>query len=164
MKAIDLIRWAMQKTDEWTVDAAEQLRDVPLVQPTVRGGNHALWNLGHLAVVEGSLQQTLFGEPNPVERWLPLFWQGSKPTTDAGAYPSFDEVLATYRKLHAENLARLDEIGDEGLDQAPASIPRGFENEMSTIGRTLIVITLHQMSHVGQFAVIRRAAGREPRF
>src|SRR5205807_334731 len=99
-----------------------------------------------------------------VGRWEPLFGQGTTPTTDAGAYPPYEEVLATYRDLRAKNLAQLDAIGDEGLDRAPAAIPPGFEEEMATIGRTLLVIALHQMSHIGQLAVVRRALGREPRF
>ena len=164
MKAIDLIRWALQKTDAWATGAAEDLRDVPLLQPTPRGGNHPLWILGHLALVEGSIPHILFGEPNPVERWRPLFDQGTQPTTDASAYPPFEEVLSTYRDLRAKNLARLESIGEAGLDSAPASIPPGFEDEMSTKGHTLLVIALHQMVHVGQLTDVRRASGREPRF
>jgi hypothetical protein len=164
MKAIDLIRWALRMTDGWATWAAEDMRDAPLTQPTSRGGNHPLWTVGHLAVVEGSIPQVLFGEPNPVEHWRPLFGQGTRPTTDAGAYPPFDEVLKTYRDLRAKNLARLEAIGEEGLDRAPAAVPPGFEDEMSTMGHTLLVIALHQMSHVGQLADARRASGREPRF
>jgi hypothetical protein len=164
MKAIDLIRWAMRMTDEWAARAAEDMRDAPLTQPTSLGGNHPLWSVGHLAVVEGTVPQVLFGEPNPVEHWRPLFGQGTRPTPDAGAYPPFDEVLATYRDLRAKNLARLDEIGDEGLDREPVAVPPGFEREMFTRGHTLLVIALHQMFHLGQVADARRAAGRPPRF
>ena len=74
------------------------------------------------------------------------------------------EVLATYRDLRAKNLARLEEIGEEGLDSAPAAIPPGFEDEMRTRGHTLLVIALHEMFHLGQLADARRASGREPRF
>jgi hypothetical protein len=164
MKAIDLIRWALQKTDEWAAGAAEELRDSPLIQPTSRGGNHPLWTLGHLAVVEGSIPQILFGEPNPVEQWKALFGQGTRPTTDAKTYPPFDEVFSTYRRLRAKNLAQLEQIGEAGLDSAPAAIPPGFENEMFTKGHTLLVMALHEMFHVGQLADARRASGREPRF
>jgi hypothetical protein len=164
MKAIDMIRWALEKTDGWMAGTAGELRDSPLVQPTSRGGNHPLWTVGHIAVVEGDVRHILFGEPNPVEHWKPLFGQGSKPTADAVAYPPYDEILATYRDLRAKNLTRLEEIGEAGLDRAPAAIPPGFENEMSTMGHTLLVIALHQMSHVGQLTVARRASGKEPRF
>jgi uncharacterized damage-inducible protein DinB len=164
MKAIDLIRWALQKTDEWVLGAAEDMRDAPLTQPTTRGGNHPLWILGHLAVVEGEIPHFISGEPNPAEHWKPLFGQGTQPTTDAGAYPPYDEVLKTYRELRARNLARLDEIDEAELDLAPAAMPPGSPLGTITRGHLLLVIALHQMSHLGQIADARRAAGREPRF
>ena len=164
MKAIDLIRWALQKTDEWVLGAAEDMRDAPLTQPTPRGGNHSMWVLGHLALVEGEVPQLLSGEPNPVEHWRSLFGQGTRPTTDAGAYPPYDEVVKKYRELRAKNLARLDEIGEAGLDLAPAAMPPGFQDGTLTRGQLLLVIALHQMSHLGQIADARRAAGKEPRF
>jgi DinB superfamily len=164
MKAIDTIRRVMQKADEWVSSAAEDLRDAAMVQPTPRGGNHPMWVVGHLAFVEGMVPQVLFGEPNPVEHWQPLFDRGTTPTTDPSAYPPYDEVLATYRDLHAMNLARLDAIGEEGLDRRPAQVPPGFEAEMGTMAHTLLGIALHQMSHVGQLADARRASGRAPRF
>ena len=164
MKAIDTVRWVMRKADEWVSSGAGELRDAALVQPTPRGGNHPLWIVGHLALVEGMVPEVLFGEPNPVEHWKPLFDRGTTPTTDASAYPPYDEVLATYRDLQAKNLARLEEIGEEGLDRPPAAIPPGFEKEMGTMGHTLLGIALHQMSHVGQLADARRASGLAPRF
>ena len=83
MKAIDTVRWVMRKADEWVSSGAGELRDAALVQPTPRGGNHPLWIVGHLALVEGMVPEVLFGEPNPVEHWKPLFDRGTTPTTDA---------------------------------------------------------------------------------
>ena len=162
MKAIDLIRSALRSTEQLTVRLVEDMRDVPLTQPTPRGGNHPLWVVGHLAVVEGSVPRILFGEPNPVAHWEPLFGAGSQPTTDATAYPSFNEVFRTFRELRAKNLARLEEIGDSGLDQAPKAIPPGLEGEMRTFGQTFQTIALHHMVHNGQISDARRAAGRKP--
>jgi hypothetical protein len=162
MRAIDLVGWAMRMTDESTAKLVADMRDSPLTRTTSRVGNHPLWILGHLAVVEGGIPQILFGEPNPVEHWWPLFGMGSTPSDDAGAYPTFDEVLTTYRDLRAKNLARLEEIGEAGLDPAPKAVPPGFENEMRTVGQTLLVMSLHQMFHLGQVADTRRAAGRKP--
>jgi uncharacterized damage-inducible protein DinB len=162
MTKIDLIRWALRTADESTARLVEDMRDQPLTRPTARGGNHALWVLGHLAVVEGMIPHTVFGEPNPLQHWWRLFGTGSEPSDDAGSYPPFDEVLATYRRLRASNLARLEEIGEAGLERAPKVIPPGFESRMQTIGRTFHLIALHQMFHLGQVADARRAAGREP--
>jgi len=140
------------------------MRDAPLTQPTARGGNHPLWVLGHLAFYEGTFSHFLFGEPNPVEHWRPMFGRGTRPTTDAEAYPSYDEVLETYRGLRAQNLARLDEIGETGLDLPTALPSPGSKDVPLTRGQLLLVVALHQMSHLGQIADARRAAGREPRF
>jgi hypothetical protein len=162
MKTIDLIRNAMRMTDENTARLAGDMRDEPMTRTTSRDGNHPLWIVGHLAVVEGSVPQILFGEPNPVQHWWPLFGQGTTPTDDSGEYPPFDEVLATYRDLRAKNLARLEGIGEAGLGATPKAVPPGFENEMTTIGQTFLVMALHQMFHLGQVADARRASRRAP--
>jgi hypothetical protein len=162
MKTIDLVRGAMHMADKVTARLADDMRDAPLTRPTGRGGNHPLWLLGHLAVVEGAIPQVVFGEPNPVGHWEKLFGQGTTPSDDAAAYPDYEEVLGTYRDLRKKNLARLEAIGEAGLDEAPAAVPPGFEDEMRTVGQTYLTIAMHQMIHYGQLADARRAAGRQP--
>jgi uncharacterized damage-inducible protein DinB len=162
MKAIDLIRWALQMTEEGTNALVKDMRDAALTQPTDRGGNHTLWALGHMAWVEAAVRQIVSGEPNPLERWKPLFQTGSEAKPDASLYPSFDEVLAAYRDGRARTLKLLDELGEAGLDREPRNVPPGFEEGMKTFGRALMLITLHQMVHYGQIADARRVAGRKP--
>ncbi len=164
MQAIDLVRWALRTSDALTTRLVEDMRDAPLTRPTVRGGNHPLWVLGHIAVVEGMIPHTVFGDANPVQNWWPLFGTGSQPTDDPNAYPSFDEILGTYRTLRAKNVDRLEELGEAGLERAPKVIPAGFEEQMKTVGRTYHLIALHQMFHLGQVSDARRAAGKEPFF
>ncbi|WZO98755.1 DinB family protein [Isosphaeraceae bacterium EP7] len=162
MRAIEQVRWVLGQTDELTRVLVEDMRDQPLTRSAPRGGNHPLWVLGHLAVIEGMIPHTVSGEANPVQHWWPIFGTRSQPSDDAGEYPPFDEVLATYRDLRAKNLAILEAIGEDGLERAPKVIPPGFEDRMKTIGRTFHLVALHQMFHLGQVADARRAAGREP--
>jgi hypothetical protein len=166
MKAVELIRWAMQLTEEGTARLAADMRDAALTRSSPGGkggdGNHTLWLLGHLAVIEGSIPQILLGEENPVERWKPLFSMGTQPSDDASVYPGFDDVLRTYRELRARNLRLLDSIGETGLDRAPKSVPPGFERMMTSFGHTLLLVALHNMVHYGQIADARRVAGRTP--
>jgi hypothetical protein len=164
VNAIDLIRKAMQMCDQATIGLIEDMRDAPLTQPTPRGGNHPMWVLGHLTFIEAGVPSILFGEPHPLERWAPLFAPGTEPRTDAIAYPTFDELLRTYREARARNLKILEEIGEAGLDRPTKSPPRGLENALRTAGDTFLVIAIHQMNHRGQVADARRAAGREPLF
>ena len=166
MKAIDLIRWAMQMTDAATDRMVEDLRNAPLTQPTPGakggGGNHPIWTLGHLCVIEGGIPYILLGEPNPVEHWRPLFATGTQPKADPSAYPSFDEILSKYHELRGANLRLLERIGEAGLDQKPKNIPPGFEDAMKSVGQTFLLITLHNMVHYGQLADCRRVAGLKP--
>ena len=165
MKAIELIRWALQLSDEGLRRLVEDMREAPLTQPTSHGGNHPIWVLGHLALLEGALPSILMGEeggPNPVEHWRPLFGTGTEAKADAALYPSFDEVLTACRDLRARNLALLERIGESGLDKAPRAVPPGFEEVMKTVGQTFLLMSLHEMVHYGQIADARRVAGRRP--
>lgn len=162
MKTIDLIRGALTMGDKVTSKFADDLRDAPLTRVVTPHGNHPLWIMGHLAFIEGAISQVMFGESNPAGAWEPLFGMGSTPTDNAADYPSYDEVLKTYRDLREKNVAKLEEVGEDGLDAAPKAVPPGFENEMRTIGQTYLTIAMHQMLHAGQLTDVRRAAGRKP--
>jgi uncharacterized damage-inducible protein DinB len=164
MKAIELIRNALQISDRATMQLIEDMRDQPLTQPTPRGGNHPLWVLGHITFIEGNIPHVLFGEPNPVAHWAPLFAAGAEPTTDPRAYPPFEEVLRNYRDLRARNLQILEQLGEAGLDRPTKSPPPGLEAALKTAGDTFLVIAMHHMSHRGQVADSRRVAGRKPVF
>jgi hypothetical protein len=163
MNAIDAIRSALSFGDN-DIRFIEDMRDSPVTQPGPHGGNHPLWILGHLAVVEGRLRQIVLGEPNPVQHWKLLFDWGTEPIADVTAYPPFDEVLRTYRELRAKNLRLLNEIGEAGLDRPTEAPPPGLEKAFRTIGQAFLTIALHQTFHGGQASAARRASGRKPFF
>lgn len=162
MKAIDAIRIVLKFSDMGMKYLGE-MRDAPLLRPGPWGGNHAMWIAGHLAVVEGRLQQMLHGGPNPVHHWKPLFDWGSEPVDDPAAYPPFDEVLGTCKELRDQTHAFLDEAGEAGLDQPTKCQPPGFTG-METAGAAIIIIAGHACGHLGGLNVIRAAAGKERLF
>jgi hypothetical protein len=164
MTRIELIRWTLQMTEQVTAQRVEDLRDAPLTPSGGKGaaGNHPVWILGHLCVIEGGIPRIFFGEKSPVEHWEPLFAAGTECKADASAYPSFDEVLRTFRDLRRRTLKLLDEIGEDGLDRAPKQVPPGFEKVMTTFGQTLLLMALHNMVHYGQITDARRVAGFKP--
>ena len=65
MKAIELIRWALTLTDEGMARLVSDMRDEALT-PATPGGNHTLWCVGHVCVIEGSIPRVLFGEDEDV--------------------------------------------------------------------------------------------------
>lgn len=136
--------------------------DAAMTRPAPGSGNHPTWLLGHLCAVEGAIQASIAGEKNRYERLWELFGPGTQPAADATRYPAFKELAATFITIREDTLKLLDKVGEAGLDKPPAVIPPGFEDAMSTNGKTFMLIALHQMVHYGQIADCRRAAGLKP--
>lgn len=162
MKAIDAIRIALKFSDMGMTHLSS-MKDAPLLRPGPWGGNHAMWIAGHLTVIEGRLHQMLRGGPNPVHRWKPLFDWGSEPVDDPAAYPPFEEVLETFRRLRQQTHTFLDEVGEEGLDQPTKCQPPGFSG-FETAGAAIQIIACHAIGHMGGLTVVRAAAGKERLF
>jgi len=162
MKALELIQWALEFTEAGLTRLVSDMRDKPLTQPTSAGGNHPLWVLGHLAYTEGFAAEILFDEPNPLQHWAKLFAPGSQPTTDPADYPTFDEVLKAYLDLRAKNVRRLKELGEAGLDAKPKNVPEPFKDVMTSVGKTYLLLALHQNVHYGEICDARRVAGLKP--
>ena len=162
MKALDAIRIALKFSDMGMTHLSE-MKDSPLVRPGPWGGNHAMWIAGHLAVVEGRLQQMLHGRPNPVHHWKPLFDWGSEPVDDPAVYPPFETVVQTFRELRQQTHAFLDQLGEEGLDQPTKCQPSGFAG-FETAGAAIQIIACHAIGHLGGLTVVRAAVGKQRLF
>src|SRR5688572_22816713 len=121
MNAFDAIRTALHVADQGFTQLAEDLRDAPLTRPTPRGGNHPMWVVGHITLIEASIPQILFGESNPLAHWAPLFAPGTEPKDDPGAYPPFDELLRANRDHRARTLKILDGLSEADLDRRTKS-------------------------------------------
>lgn len=161
MTTKDAIRYALGLADGASLPAIDSMAHAPLTYPTVNGGCHPLWVVGHLAVVEGMLTAMLTEGPSPTSRWEPLFGQDSEATADAGKYPTYDEVRATFRALRRENLERLEAMTEADLERATPWQPKGLETHFETVGKALLTVALHQTMHRGQVTDAIRAAGRQ---
>jgi uncharacterized damage-inducible protein DinB len=164
MTTRELLRFALQSSDEWTRSPAEDMRDAPLTQPTPRGGNHPMWVMGHLAHAEGAIRGMITGEPNPLEDWAEYFGQGTEPHLEADRYPPYEEVLARSAEAREATMRLLDELPEEELAAAPKHLPPGLPEMdwMKSTGHILNLIAMHRLSHCGQLTDARRAAGKTP--
>jgi len=160
MQTKEAILFALTLADRTVLSVIDEMSDAPTTFPTSNGGCHPLWVLGHLALVEGSLPAVLFGEPNPVAEWQPLFGKESQPVSDRAAYPPFAEVRAKYVRLRESNLKLLQSLSEADLDKATKAPPKGLEREFDTYGRSFLTLALHQMLHRANVTDARRAAGR----
>jgi hypothetical protein len=158
----DAVLFALNLSNQAVISLIDDMSDAPLTQPTPSGGNHPLWVLGHLTWVEGEMPRVLFGEENPVAEWTSLFGMGTTVFSDTTKYPPFTEVRAKYDALCQANVQRVESFTEADLDKPTTWQPPGLERAMATYGRTFLTLSLHKMSHRGQLADARRAAGRKP--
>jgi len=164
MKATDYIRLSLEQTQGWVLPMFLDMKDAATTAPTPNGGNHPLWNLGHLAYSESLLinKYMLGNETHPLTEWGEIFGAGKEPSANASDYPSFDAVVAGFEKTRARTLEVLDSLSDEDLDRPSKAAPEGAGDFFATYGRCFFAVTHHFTFHGGQVADARRAAGRKP--
>ena len=156
MNAVELIRAQLETSMGITMPLIQDLRDQPLTQPSEKGGNHALWIIGHLAYAEGNLLRNwMLGEANPVDDWGSLFAGGTTPSTNASDYPPFDDLLEKFQELRAGTIEFVSTLADTDLDAASKVCPPEFADFFGTVGKCLSNTALHWMGHRGQLADIR---------
>ena len=159
MQTKEAILFALTLSDRALLSVIDEMSDAPTTFPTPKGGCHPLWVLGHLALVEGSIPAVLFGEPNPVAEWQPLFGDKSQPVNDRAAYPPFADVRAKYVQLRESNVKLLQSLSEADLDKETKAPPKGLEHHFATYGRSFLTLALHQMLHRANVTDARRAMG-----
>ncbi len=163
MKSIDLLKYSIEFSTNRLFKLLEDMKDHPLTFPTPHGGNHPLWVVGHLAYVEALLvQKYMLGEKNPLSHWAEMFGVGTEPVNNPDKYPSFEEVINTFKEINKKTMAVIDSLSDEDVEQTCKNCPQGYEDFIGTYWKILLTVGMHTSFHKGQVADARRALGKKP--
>ncbi len=126
--------------------------------------NHALWIVGHLAIVDNVMAgrfapESKIDEP---DGWKDLFWKGSS-IQPKESYPPVADVLAFFRERRENFLKVVENLDDEVFSQPgpPKDDPSPIAGAPNT-GETFIFLARHESLHGGQITMIRRALGHAP--
>ena len=164
MTAIEHIKTALEQSKSWILALIGDMKDAVATAPTVNGGNHPHWVLGHIIHSEaGMVNGFIQGRPSPLSKWDALFGMGSQPDPQVNGYPSMDELLAEFEKVRADTLNVLDGLNDADLDK-PSHAPENLAPMFGTLGQCFSMLSLHASFHAGQVADARLAAGKKPLF
>jgi hypothetical protein len=126
------------------------------------GANHALWTVGHLAVVNHRFTATLEGrQPEPHGNYQELFGMGTTPVGNPAAYPPVSEVLAFAAQVREAWLAAIKAVSPGRLTE---ETPEQFRRFAPTWGMMVAGLSQHTAFHMGELAVIRKALGMKPKF
>lgn len=166
MNTSDFIRMSMTASKEMSLMLINDLKDQPLAQPTAKGGNHAMWILGHLAYIESvMIHQLIQGKDTcTLAHHKEIFDADGEPSTDPSIYPSFDQLFEDYTAARDETKAYLDSITQDDLHKPALGCPEDWKPYFGTVAQCLDFIAHHPSLHFGQLADIRKSLGRKPIF
>lgn len=123
--------------------------------------NHPAWSLGHLAMTANNLAVLLGLKSQVPEGWNQIFSIGGIPSGDLSLYPSKEELISILTAQHERNSAAVFKA-----DPAWFSTPHPNEQRRKvfpTVGDMVVMLmTSHEMNHLGQISVWRRAMGLQP--
>jgi hypothetical protein len=138
------------------------LADIPCEKFAVQPpglANHPAWIVGHLSVVRFTAgSKVLDATIDLPEAWLSQFGRGSTPTSDRTSYPTKDELLSTFRRVHSASTAQLAKT-DPARFAGPHPIER-LQSIFPTLGDLVVQgFVAHDQLHLGQLSDWRRANG-----
>jgi uncharacterized damage-inducible protein DinB len=135
--------------------------DKMMFQP-VPGGNHALWQVGHMAVTDDMFLSSLGGRPALCpEGWQKLFGYGSQPSGDPSDYPSPQDVRRTFDQARQD---LRDWFSSMSREQLAEPLPKDLSMFAPSFGALMSSLACHEGMHIGQLTVIRKALGLAPAF
>lgn len=130
------------------------------------GGVSPAWIMGHLGFVANRILTMCGGESMiDLEACKPLFGGGSTPAgeADRATYPTWDELVSTWRAGHADVSAIAPTVSPDQLGQPNPN--ERMKAALPTIQDFLgFVLTGHDAMHLGQLSTWRRVQGRAPLF
>ena len=123
------------------------------------GANHALWIVGHLAMVDNSILGRVFSKPVDKPGYPEKFGRQSKPSSNPVDYPSPDEVVTLYHERRSTLLACIESFPESDFEKP---VPPGGPPFIHNVGQMFAFTAVHEGTHTGQLSMIRRALGHAP--
>ncbi|MDX2132841.1 MAG: DinB family protein [Planctomycetota bacterium] len=122
--------------------------------------NHALWNLGHLAISNLWFASLIDGRPvGTTDAHEQMFGSKSKPVNDPNAYPPYAEVKGLYDQAARRLREAVRAESPAGLLAPCETDSHGFCTDKLD---AVLKAAWHEGWHLGQIAELRKALGLVP--
>lgn len=135
------------------------LTDAELMTRPGEDCNHIAWQLGHLIASECNLLE-MVAPGSAVELPAGFAEKHSKETTgedDPSKFCTKQEYVDLAEKVHAATIKVIENANEADFDKPS---PEHFQSMFPTMGHMYVLIAMHPMMHVGQFAPVRRKLGK----
>ncbi|MFI6153787.1 DinB family protein [Kitasatospora sp. NPDC051170] len=121
-----------------------------------------VWFLGHLTCATDYFSTLHQGTESLVTEEFSLFFAGND-NQDWSLSPSLDEMVATYKAVHARMRDFVETLTDADLDRESPLEPVG-DDRLKNLGKALSIIQMHDAYHCGQIGCLRVALGKHVPF
>jgi hypothetical protein len=123
------------------------------------GANHALWIVGHLALVDNNVLGKFFDKMIETPIYKEKFGRQSQPSPKAADYPAPEEVVEFFRERRRTLLASIEQFPASDFDN---SVPPGLPPFVENAGQMFAFVATHEALHSGQLSMSRRSLGHPP--
>ena len=144
-----------------TLQLADSIPEEKRYKQLKEGKAHPLWLIGHIANTNNLVvnRWCCEGESQLPKEYIkmfgPDFGGGAPPTSDASFYPSWDEVVDSYRKLHEACTAGIATLTEEQLlGDLRGGAPDAMKERFGSVSNTILSMVGHDNYHRGQMAMI----------
>ncbi len=144
------------------LEMAKATPDEKFYEVPADGGNHAAWNMGHVAVTDDLIRASLGGGDHvlPTE-WHEMFKGGSTCKPGAEGHPTRDELLDALARSRAAVVSWLGGLNESELNEP---LTGGFVQFAADRVMLMGSIASHEAFHAGQMSAARRVFGMPPLF
>lgn len=161
MTTIELLIERLVAARRWTNSLLADIEASRWFECPAPGVQHIAWQVGHIAASQAVLIHNRclnipVAEAVP-ESFTRQFGRGSKPVSDAAAYPPIPEVRQIYDDLQADCLSRIRQMTESDLNLPAYGDPHPmFARRGEAVGMAI----MHEAFHAGQIALTRRLFGK----
>lgn len=129
------------------------------------GKGHALWQLGHMTMaLDLIVNNWALGKEGTipgdwVAKFAPDVMGGQDPHSDPNGYPSWDDVLASYKTVAQRTCELIGGFTDADLSsELKGAVPPQAKSFFGNLGQTLVGMAMHDSHHEGQLALLKGAS------
>lgn len=158
---VELLAKVFEASIEATVAAAKKVPAGKRMKQVQKGKSHPTWLLGHMAgAMDNVVNGYGFGNKPQLpkefrKKFAPDFAGGDPITSEAGDYPAWDEVLASYEQVGKSVLENIRKLDDGELsDKLRGPVPPPLANMWGDLGQMMQMMTAHDSYHLGQMALL----------
>jgi hypothetical protein len=159
MNTADILADLLGRGFKMMSDTLGDFSDADMLVRPCPNANHAAWQVGHLAVSQAGLVNSVkegLIPPAPAD-FAAKFTKETVSNDDAAFFPKKAALLAQFARINDAAVAWARTLTPADLDKPTTGRMAAF---VPTTAHLVAMLSNHIMMHMGQFQVIRRKLGK----